>query len=99
MNVILPLNNKTKRKVRQEVAKEYERQGQASVRRIYKLMCAVYNELYGHGKGRCMRAISRISELSDKHKDDEVFWAHIDRVVIDQMGIEFEREDYELMDR
>jgi hypothetical protein len=37
--------------------------------------------------------------LSDKHKDDEVFWAHIDRVVIDQMGIEFEREDYELMDR
>lgn len=62
-------------------------------------MCAVYNELYGHGKVRCMRAITRISELADKHKDDEVFWAHIDRVVIDQMGLGFEREDYELMDR
>lgn len=99
MNVILPLNNKTKRKVQQEVAKEYERQGQASVRRIYKLMCVVYNELYGHGKTRCGRAIARISELSDKRKDDEAFWAHIDRVVIDQMGIEFEREDYESMDR
>jgi hypothetical protein len=99
MNAMLPLNNKTKRKVRQEVAKEYERQGQESVRRIYKLMCAVYNELYGHGKIRCGRAIARIGELSNKHKDDEVFWAHIDRVVIDQMGIEFERENYELMDR
>ena len=99
MKARLPINNKMKSQVRQEVAKEYERQGQASARRMFKLMCAVYNELYGHGKGRCMRAIARISKLSDKHKDDEVFWAHIDRVVIDQMGIEFEREDYELMDR
>ena len=99
MKVRLPINNKTKIKVRQEVAKEYERQGQASARRMFKLMCAVYNELYGHGKIRCSRAIMRISELSAKHKDDEVFWTHIDRVVIDQMGIDFEREDYELMDR
>ena len=98
MNVIRPLNNKTKRKVWQEVAKEYERQGQAQARRMFKLMCAVYNELYGHGKIRCGRAIERISELSAKHKYDEVCWAHIDRVVIDQMGMEFEREDYELMD-
>jgi hypothetical protein len=99
MKARLPISNKMKSQVRQEVAKEYERQGQASARRMFKLMCVVYNELYGHGKGRCMRAIERISELSDKHKDDEVFWTHIDRVVIDQMGIEFEREDYSLMDR
>ena len=99
MKARLPINNKMKNQVRQEVAKEYERQGQAQARRMFKLMCAVYNELYGHGKVRCMRAIARISELSDKHKDDEVFWTHIDRVVIDQMGLEFEREDYELMDR
>lgn len=99
MNVIRPLNNKTKRKVWQEVAKEYERQGQAQARRMFKLMCAVYNELYDHGKIRCTRAITRISELSARHKDDEVFWTHIDRVVIDQMGIDFEREDYSVMDR
>lgn len=99
MRARLPISNKMKSKVRQEVAKEYERQGQASARRMFKLMCAVYNELYGHGKGRCTRSIMRISELSAKHKDDEVFWAHIDRVVIDQMGMAFEREDYELMDR
>ena len=99
MKARLPINNKMKRQVRQEVSKEYERQGQATARRIFKLMCAVYNELYGHGKVRCMRAIERISWLSAKHKDDEVFWAHIDRVVIEQMGVEFEREDYELMDR
>ena len=99
MKARLPISNKMKGQVRQEVAKEYDRQGQAQARRMFKLMCAVYNELYKHGKIRCTRAITRISELSAKHKDDEVFWAHIDRVVIDQMGIEFEREDYELMDR
>ncbi len=99
MKARLPISNKLKQQVRQEVAREYERQGQSAARRTFKLMCAVYNELYGHGKGRCMRAVSRISELSEKRKDDEVFWTHIDKVVIDQMGIEFEREDYELMDR
>jgi hypothetical protein len=99
MKARMPINNKVKSRVRQEVANEYERQGQASARRMFKLMCAVYNELYGHGKVRCMRAIAKISELSDKHKYDEVFWTHVDRVVIDQMGLEFEREDYELMDR
>lgn len=99
MKARLPINNKMKNQVWQEVKNEYDRQGRERTRRMFKLMCAVYNELYGHGKIRCGRAIARISELSAKHKDDEVFWAHIDRVVIDQMGIEFEREDYELMDR
>ena len=78
MKVRLPISNKMKSQVRQEVEKEYERQGQASARRMFKLMCAVYNDLYGHGKVRCMRAISRISELSNKYKDDEIFWTHID---------------------
>lgn len=99
MKARLPMNKKEKDKIKQEVEKEYEKQGNAAMRRIFKLMCAVLNEEKGYGKIRCSQIIGRIGELSEKHRSDEVFWTHIDKVVIDQMGMEFDREDYSIMDR
>lgn len=99
MKARLPINNKLKTKVRQEVAKEYERKGQEATRRIFKLFCIALNEKYGFGKQRLLSVLQEVECLSVESQQDEVFWTHIDRVVIDQMGIEFEREDYELMDR
>lgn len=99
MKARLPISNKMKSQVRQEVAKEYERQGQDATRRIFKLFCIALNEKYGFGKQRLLSILQEVECLSVESQQDEVFWTHIDRVVIDQMGIEFEREDYELMDR
>ena len=47
---------------------------------------------YGFGRGRLEHVLRTISSLSAEHERDEVYWAHIDRVVIDGLGVKFERE-------
>ena len=59
MKAILPINNKLKRQVRQEVAKEYERQWQDATRRIFKLFCIALNEKYGFGKNRLLSVLEQ----------------------------------------
>lgn len=50
------------------------------------------NEMYGFGKRRLECVLGQISDLAAEHERDEVYWAHIDRVVIDGLGMEFARE-------
>lgn len=100
MNVIIKpkLNKKQKDAIHDAVAEELRKQSEASIRRVYKLMCVVWNETDGHGRDRCMRKIDRISKLAAEHENDEVFWEHVDKRLA-QMGIPFEPEDYEQMER
>lgn len=98
MKARLPISNKMKSQVRQEVAKEYERQGQAFARRMFKLMCVSLNEEFGFGKDRLNRLMKKINDLSAEHENDEVYWTHIDRVM-QELGVEFIAENYEEVDR
>ncbi len=91
------LNKKQKAAIREAVADEIRKQGEDSIRRVYKLICISLNDGFGFGAVRLLRLIDRISTLSAKHNNDEVFWEHVDKR-IEQMGIPFEPEDYELME-
>ncbi len=71
---------------------ETERRYKLVMRRFFKLMCITYNDEFGHGKRRLMRAINRISTLAAEHANDEVYWTHVDRR-IEQLGLEFSKED------
>lgn len=93
------VSNKQMAAIRQEVAKELTRQEQGYARRLFKLFCASLHQEYGFGKKRCMRAMNMANALAEEHEHDEVFWHHIDTLVIDQLGLEFSRENYEEVDR
>ena len=84
--------------IREKVKDEYQRQGQEMSRRIFKLFCVSLNKQFGFGKYRLSRLLADISELSDAKRHDEVFWSHIDKVIIEQIGINFPRENYDKMD-
>lgn len=92
------VTNKQMAAIRKEVAKELERQEQGSIRRIFKLLCAALHEQYGFGKVRLGRVLQSVSNLAAEHEHDEVFWTHIDRLM-EQLGIDFEKEDYKEFDR
>ena len=85
--------------IRNKVRDEYQRQGQEMSRRIFKLFCVALNQRFGFGKYRLSRLLNEVSVLSNEKQHDEVFWSHIDKVIIEQIGIEFPREDYEKMDK
>lgn len=84
--------------IRKEVAKELERQERSNIRRIFKLLCASLHEQYGFGKVRLGRVLQMISELAAEHEHDEVYWYHID-MLMEQIGVDFVKEDYNEVDR
>lgn len=84
---------------KQAVRAEFDKHVQETVRRVVKAVCVALNEEYGFGKIRCSRLVKRVTAIVDEHATDEIFWYHVDAAVIDRMGLEFEREDYEVLDR
>lgn len=97
MKARLPINRKTQDRIREEVANEYKKQGEELHRRNFKLICVALNEKFGFGKVRLTRLIDAVEELGKEREDDEVFWYHIDRY-LNKMGMDFEKENYEVMD-
>ena len=97
MKARVTLDRKTKERINLEVKAEYDRQGQDLSRRHIKLMCVALNENFGFGKDRLLKLVQAYGDLSAERKDDEIFWYHIDRH-LEQIGLDFPREDYEVMD-
>lgn len=82
------LSKKSKQTVR-EYVDEYEND---TMRRFLKISCAALHgdEVDPFGPKKLARYLTRIAELS-QHKD-EIFWWHLDQLLIDQLGLPFERE-------
>ena len=92
------LSRDQKSAIKAYAKEEFTKQAQGSVRRIFKLMCLSLHEEFGFGKDRCNRLIKRINELAAEHETDEVYWAHVDRVM-SEIGVEFATENYDEVDR
>ena len=94
------LSEKDKKKIVAEAERELEkkwkqREDELSVeltRRIIKVFIYVMNERYSFGKKRLLQLIGDFTEKLEQTKTDEVFWEHIDKVVIDYLKIPLERD-------
>ena len=94
------LSENNKKKIVAEAERELEkrwkkREDELSVeltRRIIKVFIYVMNEKYGFGKKRLLRLIGDFTKKLEETKTDEVFWEHIDKVVIDYLNIPLERD-------
>lgn len=91
------LDRKTKERINLEVKAEYDRQGEELSRRHIKLICVALNEHFGFGKDRLLKLVQAYGDLGAERKDDEIFWSHIDRY-LERIGLDFPKEDYEVMD-
>lgn len=76
----------------------YQEEAEGNFRRYYKLLAVSLNKKFGFGKKRILEVFEDISELSKERGNDPVFWAHIDTIVIDQLGIDLKKEDYRDLD-
>lgn len=54
-------------------------------------MCSIRNLVFGHD--RLVKALEEMTEVIKHSNEDEVFWEHLDRVVIDQLKLPF-KHDY-----
>lgn len=65
-----------------------------ATRRIFKTIVFALHKDFGFGCDRCAKALKSMTEIIEHSDTDEVFWEHIDRVVIDKLKLEFDRRDY-----
>ena len=98
MKARLPLNNKLKRRVREEVEQHYNSVGEGHSRRTFKLLFVVLHQQFGFGTNRIKKIMEKVTDLSHERKQDEVFWSHIDRLLIDHLKLPLERENYDELD-
>ena len=62
------------------------------MRRVLKAVYYTLNREYGFGKTRIKRLDTALWELMQGAMEDEAFFEHLDRVVIDELGVELKRE-------
>ena len=97
MKARIPLRNKfTKRTQKDMLAlaeQELSKKQFGFTRRLFKTFCYCLNRDFGFGKKRLEFLIDSVNKLMNEVPTDEAFWEHLDRVVIDELGIEFEREE------
>ena len=97
MKARVSIDKKTRQRISDEVKAEFDRQGQELSRRHIKLIFVALNEHFGFGKDRLLKLVQAYGDLGAERKDDEIFWYHIDRH-LEQIGLDFPKEDYEVMD-
>ena len=107
MKCNLSFKNKMSRKESEEIKRfiyensvEYiQQENRKCIRRTFKLMAVQLNEKFGFGKKRLCTLFNGCGDESNsRRKQEPIFWAHIDRKVIDELGLEFERENYAELD-
>lgn len=77
-----------------EYQKVKEKEINDLTRRIFKTIVFALHKDFGFGRDRCAKALKSMTEIVKNSDTDEVFWEHIDRVVIDKLKLEFDRRDY-----
>lgn len=98
MKAHIPLSGKMKKdalaEIKVAVAKERDRVAQQIVRRTLKLVLFELHNNYGFGLNRLNKLMKGVEDLTLKANEDEIFWEHIDRELIDRVGLTFEERDY-----
>lgn len=89
---------KERRAVRDEILCEYRKiegeKRREMAERCLKIFLYVLCRDYHFGRKRANQFYNACGDLLKTADEDEVFWEHIDRVVIDQLGITEFRRDY-----
>lgn len=94
MKARIPLDKRT-RKLIHETADEALRQKEFKlINRLLKTCCYILNRDFGLGTRRLSEFLKSVFKTLE-HKD-ELFWEHLDKVVIDQLGIPLDREKVDL---
>lgn len=94
------ISESKKKKLRSEIKvevdkawKQVEQEKEYDItRRVLKTIIYVLNTEYGYGIKRISRLFNSFTQMLENSKKDEVYWEHVDKVVIDFLKIPFERD-------
>ncbi len=95
----IALLNKAQARIAKAAAMEtVDRQRVVWMRRFFKLMALALREPLsekGHGMGpvQIVKIVEKITEYAATHDNNPEFWEETDYLVVDRMGLPFEKEE------
>ncbi len=94
MKARIPPNNRMTSVAKSAVDRYIYEKTHDELMRFLKIVNVVLNRHFGFGKTRLNRFNSELNGEMAKHQGDPALWVTIDRILIDEIGLPFEREDY-----
>lgn len=90
-----------KRFISEEAQKYILLENQNCVRRTFKLFAVALNKKYGFGKKRLLDLFNEVGEKQSetRRENKESYWKHIDDIILNELKLDFQRENYEELDK
>ncbi len=88
-------SKQTRKAVDEYVREEVERAKRDELYRFLKVFFVTLNKEYKFGHDRLFKLLKEAEQLMLDNQGNEILWDKIDELLIDRLGLPFEREDYE----
>lgn len=95
MKARIPPKNRLSRSAIKAVNEYAAEKSHDELTRFLKMVNVVLNRYFKLGKKRLNRFNSLLRDEMMKHQGDPALWVTVDRILIDEIGLPFQREDYE----
>ena len=89
------LTNNEKKACKRYIVEEIQKGQNESLMRFLKVNCMILHDDFGFGYQRLAKFINCIRETMGDNVGNEIFWDKVDEIVIDNLKLPFERENYE----
>lgn len=90
-----------KRYIYEETQKYIRLENQNCIRRTFKLFAVALNKKYGFGQKRLSDLFYEVGEKQNeiRKENEESYWKHIDDIILNELKLDFKRENYEELDK
>lgn len=85
------LSNKEKQAINEYITKQKNEE----LMRFLKLINVILNRDFGFGKQRLQKFDSALINEMERHQGDPALWVTVDRILIDELKLDFPYENYE----
>lgn len=97
------LSNKQQKEVNEYIKERamqiYDEEATGLIRRCYKTFAVALHKKYKFGKSRLLQLMDELSDISKLRDIDDVFWKHLDDIIINEIKLPFGREEYEDLEK
>lgn len=88
-------SKQTRKAIDQYVFEEIDKTKKEEFTRFLKIFFVTLNEKFGFGQKRLLELLKEAEKIMLENQGNEILWDKIDELLIDRLGLPFDREDYE----
>ena len=76
--------------IKEIVRKERETLSKELIEQILKVSLINLNRSFGCGQQRLIKFIDTVTDMFEEHREDELYWYHVDKILKEELKIDWE---------